>query len=274
MIGRALGGDTTARAGDAYGTALLIVDLTDDDTLAFDGDLTLANAVRATYATSVARETLNSRTLTPWLGRILRTRHGAVKRGHTWYVPPGHAHAVRALIGGPVYAAGVKAWAESGGKDGALPMFDRGSLGNLWGDHELMSVNTGGDLLTSLTRGLSNDVAAIERDLATATEAAKGAARKQAEKTAAKTYKATAEYIAAEGDAAYKRGQVSSTVAARFLRDLGTIAARVSGYKLVIGGDHTDAINAQIATLRETLGKLTDDTSARFAMLDLDGGEA
>lgn len=269
LIGRALQGTSNVQAGDAYGTAIVTVQLMDDGTLDFDGNMVIATEIRSRYAASLAKVTLKSDTLTPWLGKVLRTRHGAVKRGHCWYVPPGHAMAVRALIGGAEYAAAVKEWSDNGG-NGPLPKFDKGSIGDLWGDHELMSVNTGGDLLSSLTRGLANDVERIERELATQTELAKERARDNATKKASKIHNATEAFIAAEGEAAFKRATISGVVAAGMLRDLGTVAARTSGYALVLGEASTAGLTTRIAALRQTLEALTDDTSVRGAMLELE----
>lgn len=269
IVGRALGGEQAARAGDPYGVTLLRVDLREDGTLVFDGDLAIANSIRTRYATKVARVTLNSKHLTPWLARILRTRHGAVKRGHCWYVPPGQAKAVRALIGGPNYAQAVEEWAANGG-EGPLPKFDEGSIGRLWGDHELMSVNTGADLLSSLSNGLRNEVQRIAASFTDKTKAAREAARKQATKKASAIHGATEAYIAAEGQAAFDRATISSVVAASLLRDLGTVAARLAGYSTVLGDGATAGVAELISSLRGTLEPLTDDTSIRGAMLELE----
>lgn len=242
IVGRKLSG-REINAGDAYGTALLVVSLKDDDTLAFDGDLALASQVRSRYATATAKQILKSDTLTSWLGRILRTRHGAVKRGHVWYVPGGQADAARALI------------------DAISP---------LWGDHEHIPVTTGPDLFRSLTRGLLCEAQAIEIDLHKSTVLARAAARKQAEKTERERFGATDASVTAAGDLAERRGTVSSVVAARLLRELGDVAARVGGYEAMLGADAVASVKNLIAVLRRTLEPLTDDTSARAAMLELD----
>lgn len=242
VVGRKLT-SRDAVAGEAYGTTLLVVSLKADDTLAFDGDLSIAASIRSKYASDLAKSTLKSDTLTAWLGRILRTRHGAVKRGHVWYIPGGQADAARALI------------------DAISP---------LWGDHEHIPVTTGPDLMRSLTRGLTIEVQAIADDLAESTVQAKARARTNAEKTAREIHNATEASVTAAMDLAERRATVSNTVAARLLRDLGKVAARVAGYETVLGSDTVTNAKALIADLRRTLEPLTDDTSARAAMLELD----
>lgn len=231
------------RAGDSFGSVALVVSLRDDDTLAFDGDLALANAVRSHYATSTAKEILRSDVLTAWLQRLLRRRHGAVKRGRVWYVPSGQAEAVEALIE---------------------------AIQPLWGDHETIRVTTAKALAKSLSRGLSDELAKVAKDFADATALAKAAARTKAIKKAGEVHQATESYIAVEGEAAFKRATVSSVVAARLLRDLGTVAARVAGYEVAIGSDAVAPCKTEIEALRSALMTLTDDTSARAAMLELE----
>jgi hypothetical protein len=247
LVGRALGGDRAALPGDAYGTAELFVDLVEGDAesglLKFRGNPRLADMVRDAYSASVASVALTSRVLTPWLGRVLRTRHGAVKRGHVWYVPPGHATAVRALIA---------------------------AISPLWGDHETISVTTGPDLFSSLTRGLTVEAQAIADDYAEQTIKAREAAREKAREKAAKRHNASEAYIDAEGEAAYKRATVSPTIAARLLREIGTVAARVAGYETVLGAESVTNAKALINDLRRALEPLTDDTALRGAMLELE----
>jgi hypothetical protein len=242
IVGRKLSG-STVNAGDAYGEALLVVSLKDDETLAFDGETGLASAVRTRYAAATAKQTLKSDTLTSWLARTLRTRHGGVKRGHVWYIPGGQADAARALIN---------------------------AISPLWGDHEIMPVTTGPDLMRSLTRGLMVEVQAIAKDFSNSTALAKAAARKSATKIASERHSATPETIEQEAELAESRATVSSVVAARILRELGTVAARVQGYETVLGADSVANAKAMIADLRRTLEPLTDDTSARASMLELD----
>ena len=277
MVGRALGGGgRTAMPGDSYGTAELFVDLvggsdssSDDGVLKFRGSPMLADQVRTAYSGMVAAITLTSKVMTPWLGQVLRTRHGAVKRGHCWYVPPGHAMAVRALIGGPNYAAACATIIEAGDEETQLPEFDTGSIGALWGDHELAAVTTGADLYASLCRGLTVEAGRIAAELVLKTTEARENASEKAIEKASKIHNATAEYIAAQGSAAYNRATIGALTAARMLRDLGSVAARVAGYDAVLGERSVVSVKAQIATLRATLEPLCDDTSLRGAMLEL-----
>lgn len=267
-------------AGDAYGSIKLRVDLIasgdDEDTLAFDGDSNLADQVRTEYTMRVAGVVLTSRVLTPWLGRILRTRHGAVKRGHCWYVPPGHASAVRALIGGPAYAARVDeiiAGAKPGEELPPLPAFDKASIGAQWGDHELQACTTGPMLFASLTRALFNGAQQIADDFALATTQAQERAGVNARKAAAKRHGVTEAYIEAQAELASKRATVSPDVAARLLKELGTVAAYVSGYRVVLGEAHVTEASALIASLRSKLEGLTTDDDLMGAMLELDREE-
>ncbi len=241
LVGRKLSGGT-ARAGDAYGEALLIISLKDDDTLMFDGDTNLANAVRSHYAMATAKESLKSEDLTAWLGSVLRRRHGAVKRGACWYIPGGQADAARALFE---------------------------MISKLWGDHEVMPVTTGKDLFRALTRGLANDVAAVAKSYNTALGVARDRARAKARKDAAERHGATAESIDAEAELAYKRADVSSTVASGLLKTLASVAAYVAGYETVLGSESVSGVKASIETLRSKLDRLADDASLRAAMLEL-----
>jgi hypothetical protein len=242
IVGRKLSG-RDINAGDPYGTALLVVDLKDDDTLAFDGDVAIGNQIRTRYAAATAKQTLKSDTLTAWLSRTLRVRHAGVKRGHVWYIPGGQADAARALI------------------DAISP---------LWGDHEHIPVTTGPDLMRSLTRGLTDEARAIQTDIANSTALAKSAARTKAEKASRQLNGATDETVKADGDLAERRAQISATVASRILRDLGKVAARVAGYETLLGAESVASVKTLITTLRATLEPLSDDTSARAAMLELD----
>jgi hypothetical protein len=241
LVGRKLTGQAV-RAGDAYGEATLIISLKDDDTLSFDGDITLSNAVRSHYATATAKETLKSEDLTAWLGRTLKRTHGAVKRGPVWYVPGGQAEAARKLSE---------------------------AIAPLWGDHERIPVTTGADLCKSLTRGLTDEVAAVAKSLAADRDMARERATVKARKDAAALHGATEESINAAVELAGRRAEVSATVASRLLRSLVSVAARVNGYEVVLGEDATRNAKAMIADLRSQLDKLSDDGSARAAMLEL-----
>jgi len=232
----------TAKAGDAYGEIALVVSLHDDDTLSFDGLPSLAEAVRGHYTKATAFETLKSDALTPWLSSLLRSTHKAVKRGHVMYVPGGQANAARALVE---------------------------AIGKCWGDHETIPVTTGKDLMRSLTRGLTDEVAALEQDYDVKTEAARDSAEKKARKQAAER-----RLTGTHGeDALVKRARELATCTAHnantILSKLGLVAARVDGYAVALGDDSVKDIKARITALRASLVNLADDTALRAEMLEL-----
>jgi hypothetical protein len=241
LVGRALTG-TVAQAGDAYGTALLLVDLRDDDTLAFDGDLQLATSVRSHYAAATAKETLRSEDMTPWLARIIRTRHYGVKRGVNWYVPASEGPALIALCE---------------------------AIRPLWGDPEYVEgITSKTDLMRILGRGLMDELRAVLESLAADTELAKERARDKAANNATGRGLPEAS-IAAEAQLAYDRATISPRVASRLISQLATVAGRVAGYETVLGAEATTEAKAMIAAVRDTLAPLTDDTSLRAEMLEL-----
>ncbi len=240
LVGRKLTG-ANVRAGESYGHAELIVSLTEGGALTFDGDAVLAGSVRSHFAAATARETLKSEDLTAWLGKKLRDRHYAVKRGVHFYVPGGQAEAARALCE---------------------------AIAKLWGDHDQIPVTTGPDLLRALTRGLADEVAAIEegltKDTALAAERAATKAREEATKRGA-----SPEAIEADAQFAARRATVSPVVAARIMRELATVAARVDGYAVVLGEASTVAVKALIRTLRDRVEPLCTDGDIRASMLEL-----
>lgn len=253
LVGQRLTASNGIAAGASYGTALLIVSLTDGGDLLCDGDEDLAREVRRTYASAVESETLKSEDLTAWFGRVLHGTHYAVKRGSVWYVPGGEADAARALSE---------------------------CLETLWGDHERIPVATGPDLVRSLVRGLTDEIEAIRIERSKALEAARDRAHtkafeeatERAAKQRAPFEPGTAAYHAAQDTAclAAERANVSPVVAARLLADLAKVAARVGGYEIVLGTDATAGPKNSIATLREALLPACDDLSMRAALLELD----
>lgn len=238
------------RAGDPVGSATLVVNLSDSDTLSFSGDQTLAARVLGVYNAATTNEELKSEDLTSWLGSMLRNKHYAVKRGAVWYVPGGQADRARALCE---------------------------TISKLWGDHERIPVTTGPDLMRSLTRGLSDEAGKIAADFVKATDDAKERAREKcvaeckerntraARRNGAIMSDAT---IAAEADAAAKRANISATIAARLMRDLATVAARIEGYALVLGDESTKSVKALVIELRNKIEPLCSDFDQRAAMLE------
>lgn len=239
LVGRKLTG-SGATAGQAYGTALLIVSITDGDKLEFDGDQTLATAVANDYTRRTAKETLRSEDLTAWLGLLLKHTHHAVKRGPHFYVPGGQSAAARQLSE---------------------------TIGKLWGDHDQISVTSGPDLIRSIARGLTDEIAAVAKAFDTAIEAARDRAESKALADAGK-----AKRVATEDEVrvARERAVISPTVAARLLTDLAKVAGRVGGYEVLLGEEHTKAAKGQIAVLKTKIEPLADDTSLFAAQWELD----
>lgn len=250
LVGRKMNA-ATVKAGDAYGKAALVVSLTDGGKLMFDGDATLAASVQNTFNASTANEVLKSEDLTAWMGDTLKKRHAAVKRGPVWYVPGGHAEAARQLSE---------------------------TIGKLWGDHERIPVTTGADLMRSLTRGLTDEVKAIEAEFGKLTGEARERAKDKAIKDCAeRSLRSTRRggpamaqaAIDAEADAAWKRATVSPTIAARLMRELAEVAGRVEGYAMVLGEESTASAKGLIVGLRDQIERLCTDFDQRASMLEL-----
>jgi hypothetical protein len=68
-----------------------------------------------------------------------------------------------------------------------------------------------------------------------------------------------------------KRSEIQAGQAAQLLRGLKEIQDRVAAYRELCGDATISPVVLSITLLHETLSKLTNDTSVRFAMLDLDG---
>lgn len=259
LVGRKLTGKTIT-AGEAYGRALLIVSLTDGGDLTFDGDAELSAACRAHFDNATKNEVLRSTDLTDWYGATLRNAHYAVKRGHLWYVPAGEADMARALSE---------------------------TLETLWGDHERIPVTTGDDLHRSLVRGLTDEVRAVVKTYneacETARERAADKARKETAAECAERNRRSARYgsgpvvtdaqiAAACEDAAARaieRAAPSPVIAAKLLVTLGEIAARVAGYRTVLGEDAVKTVHTEMIALRDALEPLCGSTDQRAAMLEL-----
>lgn len=258
LVGTKLTGKTI-KAGDAYGNAALIVSLTDGGDLRFDGASDLKLACEAHYRNATQNEVLRSEDLTAWYAGQLRNTHYAVKRGHLWYVPAGEA-------------------------DAAVALSD--ALGELWGDHEHIPVTTGKDLARSLTRGLGDEVAALvkafEHESKLATERAANKARKEAIEDARERSRRsvrsggpalTEEALATLGEhaaklAAERGASPSPTVAARMLTDLAGIAARVDGYRTVLGDESVATVRDAMIALRNKIEPLCTDGDMRASMLE------
>ena len=229
MVGTKLTGATVA-AGDAYGTARLIVDLRDDGSLAFDGDSSFADAVRGHYAAATRNETLHSDVMTAWLGGLLKSRFYGIKRGATWYVPGSQAPAVEALSN---------------------------ALQPLWGDHETMACTSERDIKRVCDRGLSAEVAAVTKDLDKAIAEAQDRERDKA-------------ITAGEDpELAVRRAQLTNDKAVKLTKDLAKVSARITGFTAMLGGDATATLQPQIAAIQTKIAEYTTAGSARAAMLEL-----
>jgi hypothetical protein len=107
----------------------------------------------------------------------------------------------------------------------------------------LLPVATGDELRVGIARGLADDV----RTVATALESARKAARAESP----------------------PKSEIGPGKAAGLLRDLGAVQDRLAAYRLLCGDAVIAPIVAEIGALAGTLGKLADDASLRFALLDL-----
>jgi hypothetical protein len=105
----------------------------------------------------------------------------------------------------------------------------------------LLPVATSDELKVGVASGLADDVAGIKRSLEARRETAKRENRTDA-----------------------RPGE-----AAALGRELADIHERVAAYRLLCGDAVVAPIVAEIAALRETLRKLTDDASLRFSLLEL-----
>lgn len=95
QIGR--GAQHAAYVGAEYGQVLAIVDLHTDNTLMFDGDVTIADEVRAEYSRLCGDEVLRPGDVTTWLQQVLRRSHGAMRSGERFLLAPQHKGAARDL---------------------------------------------------------------------------------------------------------------------------------------------------------------------------------
>lgn len=66
-----------------------------------------------------------------------------------------------------------------------------------------------------------------------------------------------------------KRAAIGSRMAATILRDLITVGERVSGYEAMLGAGAVASVKASIASLDSKLRALVDDSSERYAAMEL-----
>ncbi len=119
------------------------------------------------------------------------------------------------------------------------------ALSSRWGTNwasPLLPVATSTELKIGIARGFYDEVRGVARSL----QAAREAARKD------------------------KKADISPAIAARLLRDLLDVDTRAAAYRVIVGEEALQDAIAEMVTLREVLAPIADDSSQRFAMLELD----
>lgn len=230
IVGRKLTGANVA-AGAAYGEALLVVSLHDDDTLTFDGQASLAAAVRTRYDRSTAHETLRSDVLTAWLGSVLKRAFYAVKRGAAWYVPAAIQSEARQLC------------------DAIAP---------LWGDHETITVTSATDVTRVLANGIRDEITKFSRDVEADILDAQERARVKAGKEGL------------DPEIAARRATLTVATAAKLIKQGATVAARLNGYSGPLPEATITELRGALTAAQKRLADFGgDDSIARAAMLEI-----
>lgn len=230
IVGRKLTGQAIT-AGAAYGEALLVVSLHDDGSLTFEGEATLAAAVRTRYNKSTEHETLRSDVLTTWLGSTLKRHFYAVKRGAAWYVP-------------------------SAMRDEALAFCE--AISPLWGDHETINVTAPQDVTRVLANGIRDEISKLDRDVAEAIVDAQDRAREKATKDGV------------DPEIAARRAVLTVETAAKLVKQTAGVAARLAGYSGPLPEQTITELRAQLTATQKKLADVGgDDSVARAAMLEL-----
>lgn len=231
IVGRKLTG-ANVTAGAAYGEALLVVSLHDDDTLTFEGAPTLAAAVRTRFDKSTAHETLRSDVLTSWLGSVLKRNFYAVKRGAAWYVPSAMQADAKRLC------------------DAIAP---------LWGDHETITVTSATDVTRVLANGIRDEITKFGRDVEADILDAQARAKLKAEKDG------TNPEIAA------RRATLTVATAAKLVKQGASVAARLAGYSGPLPEATITELRSALTAAQTRLAEFGGDTTiARMAKLELD----
>jgi len=226
--------DFTAALG-SLGDKTLVAELTEAGEIQFTGDELIAARVRSTFAARVAGNVYDSTDLIQWFERVLRIVHHGVTWGGMVYVPAGEVEAVKELVG---------------------------AIKSLMGrSFAVACVTTEEGLIAGLADGLLDEVADIERKLITAQG---NAAERELKKAAAAGGDAAAQELAA------RRAVILTGAASTLLRECGDVGERITGYTTMLGEAATKFASARLAALRSKIEPLVDDTSARFAALDLD----
>jgi hypothetical protein len=226
--------DATADLG-SLGEKHLVADLHDNGTVTFTGDETLGARVRSAFDARVASNVYDSTDLIQWLEKMLRRVHHGITWGGMIYVPSGEVEAVKQLIGAVKTLMG-RAFA-------------------------VACVTTEEGLIEGLVEGLAEEAADVGKKFTDAQDMARERARKAA---------LLAEKSEAEADLAARRAVVLSGAAATILREIATVSERVRGYEALLGAERVAGVKATLTALDAQVRPLVDDTSARFAALDLD----
>jgi hypothetical protein len=234
QIGR--GKQHAAYVGAEYGKVLAIVDLCSDNTLVFDGDVTIADEVRAEYSRFCGDEVLRPGDVTSWLQQTLRKRFGAVRSGERFLLSPKHKDAARELCSKVASVWSVGNWVRGRLDDDGVP-----ELGVTYQD---VATVIGG-----IWQGLAAEVTeAEERWAKTVTDAA------------AKTQKPGV------------RACTNELERIDGAKPEDGLVARVNGLR-IIGEGPLAPLRARVAALRAAvtaaLREANDPTSERFANLEL-----
>jgi hypothetical protein len=211
----------------------LIAELTTDDEIRFVGGTTeLRERVIAAFDERTDGECYTASDLLGWFKRKLHNEFYAVKSDGFIYCPGSDAHCNR-----------IRNFTNA-----ALPFLGRGI-----GVGELASK---AGMADGIARTLSAEIAAVRKAYENnKADASKAAARKAAE----------AGKSAADQELAARRADASPEAAANRVKDLSKAAARVEGFRELLGPTAHAPLKAAVDELRSTLNALCD-----FVELDLD----
>lgn len=216
--------DDAAALGSSGDKELIAELLTEGEIRFVGGSIELRERVVDAFVERIGTQSYNPTDLLRWLrDQVLVGVYSAVRYGGFHWVPgaPERVTEVRNLI------------------DRVLPIMGR-EIG-------LGEVANKSSMAAGIARTLIAEVAAVRRTYdANLAEAQRNAGRK----------------VASEGPAAFdlaaRRAEVSSTVAANRLADLGKVAARVEGFAALLGPELHTPIKASVDSFREMLRGLCD----------------
>lgn len=242
--------DNMGAPGDHYGMTVAIMTLSPEGRLSGAGATAVVERIVADYASRCSQELYTSADLTAWLDGVLKTHCGAISYGRSdLYVPAKHRDSAIALC----EAVSATGW----GCDW---------LGSK--DRPAVPLATGEQLRTGIATGLKEEVAQVLGKLHTEREAAR------LEKI---NRRAAAEAIT--GDAGVKarqaadalHGDIGTTRAGSFLRDLKAIASRVIAFGELLGeermGSARRAVHEAVCELEGLLDSENSGISQRFGLI-------